>query len=390
MRFKESNALKTHHAPASRASHSMVQNQAHRFASDSFLRQILDAVPTLLTVLNGQRQIIFSNRALLDYLGAGDAQAGQGLRPGELFGCVNANAMAAGCGTAESCRTCGAVNAILASLDGRRDTQEYRLTRTVDGHTEALDLRIDTTPFEHGGEHFSLFAIQDISHQKRRSALEHIFFHDILNLAGGVKSFAQLLTEDPQAEDAPEMLRLVDSAASQVVDEINAQRILLAAENRELKVASSTLSAQAMVAQAVELYRRHPAATDKKIVTAAGKDDIWFHSDAALLGRVLGNMLKNALEAGRADDVITMGCSESDEGVAFWVHNPGFIRREVQLQLFQRSFSTKGAGRGLGTYSMRLLTEDFLQGRIDFISTPEEGTTFRATYPHDLAMGPAA
>jgi sensor histidine kinase regulating citrate/malate metabolism len=55
--------------------------------------------------------------------------------------------------------------------------------------------------------------------------------------------------------------------------------------------------------------------------------------------------------------------------------------RSVQLQVFNRSFSTKGAGRGLGTYSMKLLTERFLGGRVWFTSTREAGTTFYASYP---------
>jgi Signal transduction histidine kinase regulating citrate/malate metabolism len=55
--------------------------------------------------------------------------------------------------------------------------------------------------------------------------------------------------------------------------------------------------------------------------------------------------------------------------------------REVQLQLFQRSFSTKGSNRGLGTYSMKLLTERYLHGSIAFTVSEEEGTTFFARYP---------
>ena len=40
--------------------------------------------------------------------------------------------------------------------------------------------------------------------------------------------------------------------------------------------------------------------------------------------------------------------------------------RQVQLQIFKRSFSTKGAARGLGTYSMRLLSERYLKGVVSF------------------------
>jgi sensor histidine kinase regulating citrate/malate metabolism len=57
------------------------------------------------------------------------------------------------------------------------------------------------------------------------------------------------------------------------------------------------------------------------------------------------------------------------------------IPRDVQLQLFKRSFSTKGEGRGLGTYSMKLLTERYLNGRVGFRTSESAGTTFTASYP---------
>jgi signal transduction histidine kinase len=58
------------------------------------------------------------------------------------------------------------------------------------------------------------------------------------------------------------------------------------------------------------------------------------------------------------------------------------MAEEVQLQIFQRSFSTKASsGRGIGTHSMKLLGERYLGGRVEFTSRDGEGTTFRITLP---------
>jgi signal transduction histidine kinase len=51
----------------------------------------------------------------------------------------------------------------------------------------------------------------------------------------------------------------------------------------------------------------------------------------------------------------------------------------VRAHVFQRSFSTKGSGRGLGTYSVKLLTES-MGGRVWFDSTAGEGTTFHVEF----------
>lgn len=53
----------------------------------------------------------------------------------------------------------------------------------------------------------------------------------------------------------------------------------------------------------------------------------------------------------------------------------------MRLQIFNRSFSTKSTGRGLGTYSMKYLTEKYLRGEMSFTSVEGEGTTFLARYP---------
>jgi signal transduction histidine kinase len=112
-------------------------------------------------------------------------------------------------------------------------------------------------------------------------------------------------------------------------------------------------------------------------------DDVRLQTDRTLLARVIGNLAKNALEAEAAGAAVTLNCKKSGSGAVFTVHNPSQMPEDSRLQVFQRSFSTKGAGRGLGTYSIRLLTERYLKGKVSF-STGPEGTTFRAEYPASL------
>ena len=92
-------------------------------------------------------------------------------------------------------------------------------------------------------------------------------------------------------------------------------------------------------------------------------------------------MVKNALEASEPGQTVTLGCNVIGDDVEFWVHNVAAMPEEVQLQVFQRAFSTKGAGRGSGTYSMRLLSQRYLQGDVSFMSSEDEGTTFRVRCP---------
>jgi signal transduction histidine kinase len=66
----------------------------------------------------------------------------------------------------------------------------------------------------------------------------------------------------------------------------------------------------------------------------------------------------------------------------FSVHNPGTITADVAARIFQRSFSTKSEpGHGLGTYTMHLLAEQYLGGKVAFTSTPDAGTVFTLRLP---------
>ena len=61
--------------------------------------------------------------------------------------------------------------------------------------------------------------------------------------------------------------------------------------------------------------------------------------------------------------------------------NSAFIPENIQPQIFNKSFSTKGTGRGLGTYSAKLISEKLLKGKVLFDSNIKSGTTFHAIYP---------
>ncbi len=78
---------------------------------------------------------------------------------------------------------------------------------------------------------------------------------------------------------------------------------------------------------------------------------------------------------------VVIRCEDQGRQVAFHVDNPTVMPEQVRLQVFQRSFSTKGADRGLGTFSMKLFGERYLGGRVDFTSHEADGTVFSLRLP---------
>ncbi len=370
-------SLTTLFASAERAPIEVIREQGVQFSQVPLLAEFLDAVPDVVAILNTDRQVIFANRSLLVMVQGNWVQI-EGKRPGEVLNCVHAANNHGGCGTSEFCRTCGAARAILSSLGGQHDVQECRIIR----HSgDALDLRVTATPFRMAGENYSIFAMQDISHEKRRQALERIFFHDILNVAGTVMGYAELLDDPYYASDVERISAIILRASVRMVDEIKNQRELLAAENGELVARPVMLNSLRILKNVKSFYDGHQVIQNNKIEIAPDAPSLSFTSDPLLLERVLGNMVKNALEASDNGQTVTLMCGVEANSVWFEVRNPAYMPRHVQLQIFQRSFSTKGEGRGLGTYSIKLLTERYLGGSVSFASSSEGGTVFRVSYP---------
>ncbi len=367
----------TQFAPARRSDADLLQVQRKLLAEyPASLRQLYDAISEIILIVNQDRQIVFFNSAVPSLLGVEDPEILYGMRPGEALGCTYACKNPGGCGTSEYCSQCGAVNAILSALSNKADLRECRVLER--NKLDALDLLVRTTPLRIESYAFVIMAITDISHEKRRRALERIFFHDVMNTAAIIHLMADMLNNDPFGENAAAFRRDLYTGSKQLMEELCSQKELLAAENNELTVKMQTIDGCILVKDVVDVFSNRFA--NHKILLKAPRHAIPFKTDSGLLRRVLGNMILNAVEASKPEEAVTVSCSAVDGRVEFRVHNQAYIPKEVQLRLFQRSFSTKGAGRGLGTYSMKLLSERYLNGRIGLRSTPRDGTTFEACY----------
>jgi signal transduction histidine kinase len=379
--------METLFAPAGRDDACTLERRLSQVRQAPLLQTMLDAIAIPAIVLNECRQILAANRSLLKLLGV-DSSVLIGKRPGEVMGCAYWPEGPDGCGTTRHCLTCGAVSAIMESRAQQvQVTRECRMTldHTLDGG--ALDLRVTASAVTVEGELVTVCILEDISREKRLNVLSRVFFHDVLNTAGGIQGYAHLLEETaPQGSETGVELQQLGRLADQLVAEIESQRDLTLAESGDLVLNLEAVSTTELLSELRALYLGHDVGQRRRIVL----DNPWdgrIVTDVRLLSRVLGNMLKNALEATKTGGTVTLRCTHDAGYAEFSVHNPSCMPEEVQLQVFQRSFSTKGAaGRGIGTYSMKLLGEQYLGGQVAFRSSPSDGTTFVLRLPRVLLM----
>lgn len=375
--------MDTYFAPAARADPDQFDRQLKLIGLDPIIRELMRMVGGLLAVLNEQRQVLAVNDAFLNFLGIERSDDVLGLRPGETIQCVHAHEMPGGCGTSKYCPTCGAAIAIVTCLEKNiEDSQKCIATVERDGRTRELCLQVRACALQLGQNRSILLFIQDITAEERRAMLERAFFHDINNVVMGLVQASSLMELKLEAGQK-KYLPAIKSLITRLDREILMQRALMTATCGDLQPNREVVPVNAIVE---ELTAMASLLCPAKMVTYEPSMDIPLSAtivtDRTLLLRVLTNMLKNAVEASEEGDTVKLMIDQNTGDMTFTIWNRKPIPENICRRIFQCHFTTKaGAGRGIGTYAMKLFGEKVLGGKVAFTSTEKEGTSFRFTVP---------
>lgn len=376
----ESSDLIARSAPPERASRQEIQASLEALNSEPLLKALLDAVGAYLLLLDSNRQILFASHDFLKTLGFSETLVG--FRPGEALNCIHAWDSPAGCGTAEACSTCGEILAFLQSRQTGRPAERECLIRIRRGELEdAREFRVKASPMNVRGEACTLVSLTDISSEKRREALERLFFHDILNTVQGLVGWTRILGQGKEEDRAAAAKRLI-SLTESLGREIEDHRALLMAEKGVLNLSLAEVRIGSILEVLEGIFAGHEVSRGKHLDLARTNGGEKTLTDGSLVTRVLTNMVTNAFEATPAGGTVRLWTRGDADSLEFCVWNEGVIPKSTALQIFCRSFSTKeGSGRGIGTFSMKLFGERYLGGKVRFTSTDSGGTIFSLSLP---------
>jgi signal transduction histidine kinase len=154
-------------------------------------------------------------------------------------------------------------------------------------------------------------------------------------------------------------------------------------ESDELKVSTSRVLFEDLVREVVEGL----ATEADRVFVEVPTDLPVLHTDRQLLGRVLTNLLDNALKYSPDGSPVEMGAERGDEAIRFWVRDHGIgITPEQAERIFDRFYQADSSttrqfrGAGLGLSMVRDLLEH-LGGAIEVESIPGTGSTFTVVLP---------
>ncbi len=366
-----------------RENYEKVNSDYNSISSEESISQIMEGFPDLALILNKYRQIVFWNNKALEIFKTKDGKDILGKRFGEAFNCIHHNEMPAGCGTSRFCSECGAAKALRKSREqGLQSEEECRITSVIDNKETSFEFSIRSTPFTFKDKSYQIFALKDISDEKRRLALEKIFFHDVLNTAGAVNGLVSLLPMVSNDSEKEEIMSALTNSSQQLLNEIVTQRELRNAEDGNLSVTFEKIAINEILARSKKLYANHDLAKNKTLKVDLSNDNFEISTDISLLVRSISNLVKNALEATSENGTVKLYTEILDDFVSFKVANDTIMPESIKLQVFQRSFSTKShAGRGIGLYSVKLIVEQYLHGHVFFVSDERNKTVFTIMIP---------
>jgi len=211
--------------------------------------------------------------------------------------------------------------------------------------------------------------------------------HDIKNVLEGLQGGAYVVDEAMKDQD-PELMKKGWSVVKKNIQEISTlvQNILYSAKKR--KPVYETIVLEKMLMESVAFFYEKAHSMECKLRATANPRLPVVQMDPGAMRRMLINLLSNAIEACRRD--------KGKDTHAVTVRADFYDRRHLMVEvvddgigmddataekIFTQFFSTKGTdGTGLGLMVVHEIAKEH-DGRIEVLSSPGKGSTFRVIFP---------
>ena len=184
-----------------------------------------------------------------------------------------------------------------------------------------------------------------------------------------------------------EYIHQIASSMERMVHIIDGLLRVMKLENETMTPKMQKVDVQTLLTQA--FMELQTFAKDRKIACHKNlpQKPIFIRADPVLLGIILENFFKNAVEYTKENGEVTLSMKEHDHAVQISVQDTGIgIPRLDQERIFHKMFRSSNAntmktdGSGLGLYVSKIIAES-MKGEITFISKEGKGSTFTVCLP---------
>jgi signal transduction histidine kinase len=242
-------------------------------------------------------------------------------------------------------------------------------------------------------EHATVDELRELNRMKGEfvAVVSHELRTPVTALIGYAKTLRQTeFAEDPSMRS--EFLERMERQGERLLRLVENLLTTAKLESEELTISLGRVLFEDLAREVVEGL----ASESSRIKVNVPTDLPVLHTDRQLLGRIMSNLLDNALKYSPDGTPCELGARRDGDGVAFWVRDEGIGIDPAELtRIFDRfyqvdsSTTRKFRGAGLGLSMVRDLV-GHLGGRIEVDSTPGAGSSFTVHLPETApAVDPA-
>jgi len=143
-----------------------------QMSNEVLLRQLLDAIPSYVFLVDKDVTILDYNAAAGTFLGVGRRQILRH-RGGEVFHCLHSRDVAEGCGYGPFCKSCLVRGAVNEAFAGKKCVRRHVRMELCRGSTvKKLDVLLTASPFTYQGHERVVLILEDIG---GLTALQRLF-----------------------------------------------------------------------------------------------------------------------------------------------------------------------------------------------------------------------
>lgn len=215
--------------------------------------------------------------------------------------------------------------------------------------------------------------------EKLREDMERISRHDIKAPLNAVINLPELLlSDDNLTEDQRDILLFLQEEGRAMLNLINLSQDLCRMEQGTYQPCFAPIDMVKVLTRISReltplMERRNARILVDNRLRARGS--FFVRGEELLCYALLSNLVKNALEACRPEETVTITLSDAGDLQRIEIHNPTPVPKAVRDRFFEK-YATygKSGGMGLGAYSARLMAET-LGGLVTMRTSESEGCT---------------
>jgi CheY-like chemotaxis protein len=225
-----------------------------------------------------------------------------------------------------------------------------------------------------------------------REEVDRIAQHDLKNPVAGIISFSANLLDDPLLADAhKEVIRYIEQSAYSVLNMVHLSLDLYKMEQGTYEYNPNPVDLVPLLQRIIKemaselFYREINAVLSIQGEPVEASGALRVLGDELLCYSMFGNLVRNAMEAGRAQTTVQIDLALVEDRVTIAITNDGVVPADIRSTFFDK-FTTSGkpGGTGLGTFSAQLIART-QQGGIEMATSDVQGTTtVTVTMPYAL------